>query len=360
MANYIQQFFKQLVKSKPNLFSPLKIGDLVQGKILEKGASTVVVDLGRHGTGVVYRQEVQNAREILKDKAVGDVIHAKVIEVDNEEGVIELSLTEADKQKAWSLIQELQERDEVVKVKIVGANKGGLIANLNGLVAFLPISQLSAEHYPRVSIEEKNQIIEELQKLVDQELMVKIIDINPRTNKLIISERAAAEVSVRELAKHYEVGSVIEGVVSGVADFGVFVKFIDNPEIEGLIHVSELAHRTVLNPKEVVKVDDTIKAKITEIKDGKISLSLKALTPDPWEKVKEKYQEGAVVKGKVYAFHPYGAIINLDDEIQGQIHVSEFGGGDEMKQALSVGKEYSFVIENIKPEEKRITLKLAK
>ncbi|MBI4034229.1 MAG: S1 RNA-binding domain-containing protein [Candidatus Brennerbacteria bacterium] len=359
-TNYIQQFFKQFVKNKPELFSVLKVGDLVEGVVLEKGASAIVVDLGRHGTGMVYRQEIQNAREAVKDLKVGDPIHAKVIEVDNDEGMVELSLTEAGRQKAWTEIQELQEREEVVKVKVKGANRGGLVADLNGLPAFLPVSQLAGAHYPQLGTEDKNQITEELKKLVGEELEVKIIDLNPRTSKLIISEKAATQVSVKELAKNYEVGQVIEGVVSGVADFGVFVKFTDNPEVEGLIHISELSHQVVENPKEVVKVDDTIKAQIVEIKDGKISLSLKALQADPWEKVSEKHKEGEVVKGRVYAFHPYGAVVNLEGGIQGQIHVSEFGGVPEMKEKLTQGEEYDFKIDSIKSEEKRIALKLAK
>ena len=357
---FVQQFFKQFIKNKPDLFSMLKLGDLVQGSVLEKGSNMMVVDLGRHGTGVVYRQEMQNARDIVRDLKIGDPVHSKVVEIDNEEGVIELSLTEAGKQKAWTKIQELHESDEILKVTPKSFNKGGLITDLGGIQAFLPVSQLSGEHYPRLSTEDRSQITLALQKLVGEELTVKIIDINPRTNKLIVSEKAATEISSKELTKNYEVGQVIEGVVSGVADFGVFIKFTDNPEVEGLIHVSELDHRIVNNPKEIIKVDDVVKAKITEIKDGKISLSLKVLKPDPWKDVAKKYRDGQIVEGKVYALHSFGAIINFDDQLQGQIHVSEFGGVPEMKKELSLGENYSFVIESVKPEEKRIILKLAK
>lgn len=348
------------MKDKPELFSVLKAGDLVEGVVLEKGASSMVIDLGRHGTGMVYRGEIQNAKEAVKNLKIGDPIHAKVIEVDNEEGMVELSLTEAGRQKAWAEIQELQEREEIIKIKIKNANRGGLVADLNGIPAFLPVSQLSGEHYPRISTEDKNQIMTELQKLIGMELEAKIIDANPRTGKLIISEKAAVEVSVKELAKNYEVGQVIEGVVSGVADFGAFIKFTDNPGVEGLIHISELSHQMIENPKEVINVDDAVKAKIIEIKDGRISLSLKALQTDPWDKVADKYKEGETVKGKVYAFHPYGAIVNLGDGIQGQIHVSEFGGVPEMKKELVSGENYEFKIESLKPEEKRIALKLVK
>lgn len=358
--SFLQQLFKQFAKTKPELFSVLKNGDLVQGKVIEKGANAITVDLGRHGLGVVYREEIQNAREAVRNLKVGDVVHAKVVEVDNEEGVVELSLTEAGKQKAWTEVQELQEKDEPIKIKVLGSNRGGLIAEIAGLTAFLPVSQLSTEHYPLKTSDDKNTAAEILEKLIGKELDVKIIDVNSRLNKLIVSERAASEISVKELVKNYEVGQVIEGIVSGVADFGVFVRFTDNPAVEGLIHVSELSHKMIENPKEVVNVDDVVKAKIIDIKDGKISLSLKALQRNPWETAAEIYRAGEAVRGKIYAFHPFGAIVDLEGGLQGQIHVSEFGGVDEMKEKLSVGKEYDFVAEDVKPEERRITLKLKK
>ncbi len=348
----------QIIKSEPAIFSLLKVGDLVQGSVLEKGANMIVVDLGRYGTGVIYGNEIQNARELVKNLKISDAIHAKVVQLDNEEGFTELSLAEAGKQKAWAVILELGEKEEAVVVKPVSFNKGGLVTELNGLQAFLPISQLSSEHYPKTMQDDKNEIAGILQKLIGQELTVKIIDVNPRTNKIILSEKAVQELSSKEFVKNYEVGQLIEGIVSGVADFGAFVRFTDNPAVEGLIHVSELDWRMVENPKEVVKVDDVIKAKIIEIKDGKIFLSLKALKVDPWEKVSERYKEGQEIVGTVYGFHPFGAIINLDNQIQGQLHVAEFGSVQEMKKQLAVGSEHGFVIENIKPEDKRITLKL--
>lgn len=350
----------QIIKSEPAIFSLLKLGDLVQGSVLEKGANAIVINLGKHGTGVIYGNEIQNARNLVKNLKIGDNIHAKVVQLDNEEGFTELSLAEAGKQKAWAGILELSEKEEIIKVKPTSFNKGGLITELNGLQAFLPISQLSNEHYPKTMQDDKNEISEALQKLIGEELSVKIIDVNPRTNKIILSEKAVQELSSKEFVKNYEVGQLIEGIVSGVADFGAFVRFTDNPVVEGLIHVSELDWRMVENPKEVVKVDDVIKAKIIEIKDGKIFLSLKILQTDPWEKVGERYAEGQEIVGTVYGFHPFGAIINLDNQIQGQLHVAEFGSVAEMKKQLSIGSEHRFIIENIKPEDKRIILKIKK
>jgi len=347
----------QLIKLEPGLFSLFKVGDLVEGKVLENRANMLVVDLGRYGTGVVYRTEIQNVKEAVKNLKVGDLVHAKVIDPDNDEGFVELSLSEAGKQKAWAEVQELKEKDEPIKINISAFNKGGLIGLVNGLQAFLPVSQLSTEHYPKTAIDNKTDFSQALESLVGQELIVKIIEVNPRNSKLIVSEREAAEISVKELVKNYSVGQIVEGIVSGVADFGVFVRFTDNPALEGLIHISELSHRIIENPKEVVKVDDVVKVKITEIKDGKISLSLKALISDPWLNLGSLYKEGQEVKGVVYSFNPFGAIINLDKDFQGQLSVTEFGSVEEMKKQLILNKEYRFIIESIKPEEKRIILK---
>ncbi len=219
---------------------------------------------------------------------------------------------------------------------------------------------MANEHYPRVSDGERSKILDELRKLVGEELAVKVIDFNPRNDKLIVSEREAAEQNIKELLNQYKEGSEIEGVISGTADFGAFVKFVDNPAIEGLIHISELDHRLIENPRDAVKIGEQIKAKIIEIKDGRVSLSLKALKPDPWEKVEKKYKQGKEAEGTVNKFNPFGAFIDLDPEIQGLIHISEFGSDEEMKKRLEAGKTYKFIIEAVKPEEKRISLKLKK
>ncbi len=352
----------QIAKSNPLVFQVLKPGDLVEGKIAHKSSRLLIVDLGRHGTGAVYGGELQNSKSATKGLKEGDSIHGKVINPDNEEGYIELSLTEAGKQKSWTAITELKEKDEVITVKPTNANRGGLMVEIEGLMAFLPVSQLSNEHYPKVEnpADDKNEIMQALQKLVGTELSVKIIDVNPRTNKFILSEREATQVSIKELAKNYTVGQVIEGIVSGIADFGVFVRFTDNPLVEGLVHISELDHRMVDNPKEIVNVDDTVTAKIIDLKDGKIALSIKALKTNPWDTVLENYKENEEVSGVIYSFNPFGAVASLDNDIQGYIHVSEFGSIEEMKKKLTLKERYTFTITSIKPQEKRITLKLKK
>lgn len=353
-------YLSQFLKTNANLLSILKNGDLVEAELMRRAPRAVYFNLGSFGTGMVYGVELANAANIIREMKVGGKVPAKVVDLENERGYVELSLAAAGRQKAWQEIKELQEKGEIFVIKPISANSGGLIAKINELGAFLPVSQLAGEHYPRVDDGDRAKILGELKKLVGQELKVKILDVNPRSHKLIISEKETSAVNVKELLAKYKVGDIVDGIISGVADFGAFIKFADYPEIEGLIHISELDHRLIESPKEVVKVDDAVKAKIMEIKDGRVSLSLKALKPDPWLKAEEKYQAGQEVRGTVTRFNPYGAFISLDPEIQGLIHVSEFGDVEEMQKKLQVGQSYTFVIDSVKAAEKRIILKLKK
>ncbi|MDP3999412.1 MAG: S1 RNA-binding domain-containing protein [bacterium] len=350
----------QLLKSSPDLFGIVKEGDLVDAKLLKRMPRAVYFDLGKFGTGVVYGLELLNAKEVLKNLKEGDPISAKVVEAENENGYVELSLVEAGKQKSWQTVRDLRESGMETLVKITNVNSGGLMAEIDGLKAFLPVSQLSNEHYPRVDDGNRTKILEELKKFVGQELNVKVIDANPRNDKLIISEKEITSQDVKEYLAKYKVGDVIDGIISGVADFGAFMRFADNPKIEGLIHISELSHRLIENPKDIIKVDESVKAKILDIKDGRVTLSLKALKEDPWLKAEERYQANQEVPGTVLKFNPFGAFIGLDADIQGLIHISEFGSAEEMSKQLAIGKTYTFTITSVKPAEKRIILKLKK
>ena len=338
----------------------LRDGEIVEAELMKKTPRGVFFDLGKFGTGIVYGTELSNARDVVKKLNIGDKISARVETTDGEGGYVELSLAEAGKQKLWHQVQELQESGEVVKVKITGSNQSGLLADLVGLKAFLPLSQLSPEHYPKAAEGDQQKSIDALRDFIGQEMGVKVIAVNPRSNKLIVSERELLSANVKELLTAYKVGQDVDGIVSGIADFGIFVRFVDNPQIEGLVHISELEHRIIDNPKEVVAIDQPVKVKIIDIKEGRVFLSMKALKADPWQTVAEKYKAGQEVSGAVYKFNPFGAVIELEGGIQGLIHISEFGGTDEMKKALVPKETNKFVIDSVKPEEKRIILKLKK
>ncbi|MGB7957558.1 MAG: S1 RNA-binding domain-containing protein [Minisyncoccia bacterium] len=338
-----------------------KEGGVVEVSFIRKSARKAYFDMGRFGTGIVYGVEMMNAKEVIRNLKSGDKLNAKIVALDGEEGLVELSLSEAGKQKIWQRAKDLAESGETIASKVVAANAGGLMMLVeNDIKAFLPVSQLSLDHYPKVQDGDRQKITDELKKFVGQELNVKIIDVNIRVNKIIVSEREVLSANVKELLGAYTVGQVVDCIVSGIADFGVFVRFADNPQIEGMIHISELDYKLIDNPKDIVKVNDALKAKIIDIKEGRVLLSLKALKEDPWEASGGKLKAGDIVQGRVHKFNPFGAVVALEGDIQGMVHISEFGGQDEMKKDLSIGQSYSFVVDSVKAEEKRVTLKMKK
>lgn len=385
---------KNVLENKENLLRPLKVSEIVEGKIIGIERAAIFLDLGIRGTGIIYGKEFAEAKEILKNQKIGNKIYAKVIALDNEEGFIELSVAQAGKEIAWQELLQQQKEGKIIKAKILKANKGGLITGIKGIPAFLPVSQLSPEHYPRIKGGETSQILRELQKFIGKELEVKILDLNQKTNQLILSEKAKEAEKIKEILKNYKVGDIVEGEITGVVDFGVFIKFPlpsgtqrakkdtsvpasaevlaskkaladrtkakGKEELEGLIHISELDWKIIEDPLEVVKVDQKIKAKIIEISDDKVSLSLKALKKDPWEGIEKKYKKGDVVLGKITKFNPFGAFVQITPKIQGLCHISEFGSQKKMTDYLKIDKKYNFKILLIEPKEHRMTLQLVK
>lgn len=339
---------------KDDLLRPPRVGDIVEGKIIGKERGALFLDLGAIGTGIIYGKEFYEEKEKLKNLKIGDKIFAKITDSKNEKGFIELSLSGASRELAFDILRQKKEKDEVFKVKIFGANKGGLVSEVSGIPAFLPVSQLSSEHYPRVEGGETIKILQELQKFVGQELSVKILDFSQRDEQIILSEKATILDKKRETLKKYQVGDVVEGEITGVTDFGAFMRFDD---LEGLIHISELDWKIIEDPTEVVQVGDRLKAKIIEIQNERVSLSLKAFKKDPWEGIKKNYQKGDMISGKVTKINPFGAFVQITPEIQGLCHVSEFEGG-RMEDFLKTGEKYKFQILLIDEENHKMSLKL--
>jgi len=340
----------------------------VEGAVIGRDRSSLFLDLGANGNGIIYGREFYEAKEIIKNLKTGDKVFAKVVDLENEDGYKELSLREATKQIGWQKLKDLKEKGDVFKVKITGVNKGGLLTSTEGIAAFLPVSQLSPEHYPRVADADKQKILKELQKFIGQTLEVKVLDLLAEENKLILSEKAKSEEKLKELLKNYKVGDIVEGEISGIADFGVFIKFPLPSEasakegrpvqIEGLIHISELDWQLIENPADLVKINELVKAQIIEIKNNQVFLSLKSLKKNPWQEIEKKYKKGDKVKGKVTKLNPFGAFVQVESKIQGLCHISEFGSQKKMEETLKVGETYEFQISSIEPKEYRMSLKL--
>ena len=341
-----------LLKTSGNAF--VKVGELVEGTVLEKKGTRVYVDLGPRGMGIIYGREYYAAQDIIRKADEGDPIAGKVVEIDNDEGYIELSLKEAGEEKRWIDVKESMEKKELLELPVVEANKGGLLLEYKGIRGFLPASQLSMKHYPRVEGGDKDKIFLELKKFIGTPLKVKILDASPKEQKLIFSEKDSESEETRALLAHYKIGDVVEGEVTGVVDFGAFMKF--GEDLEGLIHISEIDWGLVENPRDYLKPGDKLTAKIIDIQGEKVSLSLKQLKEDPWKKIAEDHKKGDVLSGRVTKFNPFGVFVEIGSNIQGLVHISEFGNEENMRHTLEIGKEYSFKILLIDPVEHKMSL----
>jgi small subunit ribosomal protein S1 len=334
--------------------TPPAEGDTIEGPIIAIGSGKVYVDLPPFGTGIIYGREYLAARDILKKVALGDTISAKIVDTENKDGYIELSLKEARQAMIWSDAEAAIAAGSLFELAVKDANKGGLILAWQGINGFLPASQLKPEHYPRVSNGEKQLILDELKKLIGTMFTVKIITADPREGKLIFTERIDSEESVRANAAQYTVGDVLDGEVTGIVDFGIFVK-VDGG-VEGLVHISEIDWGLVEDPRVFSKVGDKVKVKIIEVKDGKISLSIKQLSEDPWQAAAKKYTKGDTVEAAVIKYNKYGALASIEEGVAGLVHVSEFGSEEDLKNSLLLGKTYSFTITIFEPDEHKMTL----
>lgn len=349
-----------------------KEGDVVEGKVIAIESNAVYLDLGIFGTGIVLGREIKDGLGTTDKLKIGDLVSAIVTDTENEEGYIELSVREASIEKAWQDLEEKQAKETIFSTKILDANKGGLIVEVNGITGFLPVSQLSSEHYPRVEEGEKSKILERLRSYIGTEMQVKVIDTDRENEKLIVSEKAAYSAEEKKAISELKVGDVIEGEVSGVVDFGAFVKFLppskkgsarEEDKLEGLVHISELAWQLIDNPRDIIKTGDKVKAKIIGIDDTRVSLSIKALEKDPWTEAEKKYKAGEVYEGQVRKINHFGAFVYLDDDIHGLAHVSELletHPGKNIEEIIQVGNTYKWKILSIEPKEHRMGLALVK
>lgn len=336
----------------------LKEGEVIKGRILSVGKNEVYVDVEGVGIGVVRGRELYDDEQILSSLKVGDEVFASVVEIENKEGNIELSFRKAGQERVWQTLREKLDAREIIQTKILEANKGGLMVRINNVIGFLPVSQLAPNHYPRVEDGDKNKILAVLRGFVGQDFDVRIITAEQEGEKLIVSERAVIEDELMQKISKLSIGDVASGEVTGVVDFGAFVKF--GNDLEGLVHISELAWQRIEDPKDIVKVGQKVKAQVIAIDNDRVSLSLKRLQKDPWEDAVKKYKIGQKVTGKVLKLAPFGAFVELDSDIHGLAHLGELSDTavTDPGQVLKEGEEKEFRIISIEPQEHRLGLSL--
>jgi small subunit ribosomal protein S1 len=345
----------QLLEDSPSFVLP-EPGALITGLVASINKSSIIVDLDGVMTGIIAGREMKDTMETVKELNVGDEVTSCVLEVENDEGLMVLSLRRASQEKTWNDFLDAHATGRITNVTPHEANKGGLLLNVDGIKGFIPVSQLAPLHYPRVNGADSAKILARLQKLIGKEFQVKIISIDKDNGKLILSEKAAYSAQRHQALAGLKVGDSVKGEISGVVKFGIFVAF---GGLEGLVHISEIAWGHVSNAHDYGKLGDPVEVKVIGIDGDKISLSIKQLTKDPWEEVESKYKIGSQVKTKITRLAQFGAFVSLTDDLNGLIHTSEIPGSpSDPSDVLEVGQEVEARVIEINKNEKRIGLSL--
>jgi len=340
------------------LLAQSEVGSLTTGSVIEGVITSVKkhelwVDLGAQGVGIVMRREIGYG-QVLE---VGQTVTVSVIDPEMDEGYALLSMRRAVKDRGWDELQRVFDANETIEIAPYDANRGGLLVELEGIRGFLPVSQLAAGHYPRVSGADKDEILQKLNALANKVLRVRILDVSRKDNKLIFSEKEAVKDDMQARFSELKVGDEVEGVVTGVIDFGAFVN-VDG--IEGLIHISEISWERVDNPRNYVKVGDQVKAKIIAIDKDRLSLSLKQMTEDPWLKEVKAFKKGDAVEGKVTRITPFGAFVQISPSVEALVHVSEMSDEETVdpEQIFQLNEKKQFKVLDIDTDARKIALSL--
>ena len=332
----------------------LAVGDIIEGTVLTVEKHEVWLDLGPYGTGIVLGRELEAAARSLQPD---ETVSASVLDPETEDGYVVLSLRKVAKEKGWEALEDRLKSGEVFGIVPFDANRGGMLVEVDGIRGFLPVSQLSAENYPRVSGADKEEIFHRLNQLVGQTLMVRILDLDRKQNKLIVSEKAARREMTEDKIATIVAGDEVTGIVTGIVDFGIFV----NVEgVEGMVHISEIAWDRVENPGQYVKVGDTIKAKVIAIDQDKLSLSIKQLSEDPWIKESSQFQVGDTTEGTINRITPFGAFVQVTPVIEALVHISELSEEhvSDPNELVKVGEKKDFRIIAIDPAQHKLSLSL--
>ncbi|MFA5127860.1 MAG: S1 RNA-binding domain-containing protein [Patescibacteria group bacterium] len=356
MSDTTQDFKKML---EDHLIAYPKVGDIVKGTVISIDKNEVRIDVQNLTTAIVRGRELFNESREYADLKKGDEVEATVIDLENENGEMELSFRIAGMQRVWDNMKKWLTQGITIKAKATAANKGGLMMQVGALAGFMPVSQLNPDHYPRVAGGDKNRILEKLQELINKELEVKVIDVDEKEEKLIVSEKAVWEDAQKAVLEAYKVGDVVHGEISAITSFGAFVRFGEG--LEGLVHISEIAWQRIDHPKDLLKVGEQVDAQVIQLDHSKIYLSMKRLVDDPWKRAKDKFKVNDTVKGKILKIEPFGLMVGLDKDIHGLAHISELS--DEplanINDKFKIGQEVDFVVVSLEPAEHRLGLRLA-
>jgi len=344
------QTMEELIENTGYNFIGLKKGEEVEGVITDISKKTILVDIGAKTEGVILNKELSEIPEFIEDFKIGDTIKSIVFSPENDKGQILLSIKDSAMDHKWDTFQEYLDSSKAVKVRGLEVNKGGLIARFMRIRGFVPASQFGSEHLGKI------------ENLQNKLFKVKIIELDREKNRLIFSEKAVSEAAAlaqkQQALKKVKKGEVYEGLISGVMPFGIFVRveIEDGMVLEGLVHISEISWEKVDNLNKLYNVGDKVEVKVLEIdKDsGKLNLSIKQLTPDPWLDLVKKYPKDKKVKGKVTKLTSFGAFVQLEEGVEGLVHISKIPADISM----DVGNQVDVYVESVDEEKRRMSLGL--
>lgn len=331
----------------------LKKGDVIEGTIRRVSPKEITVDIGRKTECVVIDRELETYKEVLMALKPGDTVICQVIVEENDRGNPVVSLRRNIFEKRWTELVQKQKSGETIEVLFKEPVRGGILVDYGGIRGYIPQSQLDS------------QSSKQLDKLSGRRTTVKVVEVDQATNRLVFSQRQAVEgealAKQKEILALVPVGETVQSTITGVVPFGAFAKFTvtkegESHDVEGLIHISEIAWEKVDDPNAYLKVGDALKVKVVGVDEqtGKLTLSLKQLLPDPWEHVLDMFEKDSVVKGTVSRVTPFGVFVSLSPGIEGLIHISKLAPGAEPKN----GEEITCTIEDIKPDQRKVSLSM--
>lgn len=355
MTNKDLALFEELFNESPEIKYP-KQGEVISGTIIKIEKKNILVNVNNQFTGLVVSKEVGNTID-LSDLKPGQNIDVMVLGDSIERGLLILSLKRANQIKNLTNLTKYNESSEIITVKPTEANKWGLLVDIDGLKGFIPVSQLTPLHYPRVEGADPEKILEHLNGLVGEPFKVRVINVDENGKKIIFSEKAAIEEDRSKALKTLKEGDIVEWTVSGILSYGLFVTFAG---LEGLVHVSEIDWGHVTDPSKFAKVWMTVKVKVIGLDSEKISLSIKRLKENPWDVLAKKYKLNDSITAPISRISKFGAFMDLEGWIQGLIHLSEISHWvvKDIRDYIKVGEEVTAKIINFEPNKKRIGLSL--
>ncbi len=342
----------QLAEELGDNLIPIQQGTTISGTVVSASRTRILLDVRGIALGLIPAREFSSVVHELKP---GDEVSAYVLVAENDEGYVILSLRRADKERYLATLAEEFEAKKPVAVRVKDANRGGLVVEFGNIEGFLPISQLAIGHQPRGGAAGRGDIRDVLKELTGKELLAKIITFDPQSNKIVFSEKAAGDALAEQRANNLKVGEEVEGSVTGVVDFGLFVNIGD---LEGLVHISEISWDRVENLDKLYKVGDRVKVQVINVEGGRVSLSIKRLIVDPWQTAIKQFTVGQRVTGTVVRLSPFGAFVQIAPDVVGLMHISEFGlaAQDELPSILKSGDTGSYQILSIDTKSRKVGL----